>query len=337
MEAIFSIRPGGFDTTLFFFDDFPRFGAGPGKKRFMKQSGTRSARKLRPVLCRYSMASSEAEWYPFGPKAPSGIVQMSWEFVVQGQAVGVFFGSVSIWVHVVPDEMSNEGESVTEPHHGFMKVVGVVRADDRIDIGGNPHFGYMSQSGHQGFPGAWIRGDVVMHFRSIAVQRHVNVTQAVVHTFLEELLFSEKLSVGDHAAVQAPFSGIGQSGEQQGAEGGFTAGQDDAVVVHFGQIIDETAHFFFAQIHAGGRVGAEVTPLVAVSGELQVAEIGHSIWPRASSGRRLLRLRQPERLFGLPGGLGVWPRRPPTGRRPTRWVQKSLADCAVVLPVADHR
>ena len=158
------------DTTFLFFDDFQGFGAGPGE------------------------AFHKAEWHSFGAKAAARVVQVfhrqfqtELELVVQGQAVGVFFRSVAVWVHVVPDKMPNEGESITEPHHGFVEVVGVVGTDDCIDIGRDAHVRYMAQGGHQGFPGTGIGGDVVVYFRSIAVQRHVNVAQPMVHTFLEEL------------------------------------------------------------------------------------------------------------------------------------------------------
>ena len=70
-------------------------------------------------------------------------------FVMARNAVGVLFGAVSVRVHVVPHEMSDERESIAEPHHRLVEVIAVVGVDDGVDIARDAEARHMGETGHQ--------------------------------------------------------------------------------------------------------------------------------------------------------------------------------------------
>lgn len=247
MDEAFLIQE--FDAPFLFFHDFPCF--------------SRAVRKSPHV----------AEGYALRPEGSActgqvfhGQLQRDLEIPMMRDAVGVFFRAVAIRVHVVPDKMADEGEAIAQPDDRFMQMIRVVGIDDRVDVGSDSHFRDVSQAFHQSGPSIGVRGDEVMNFGAIAVQRDVDMRQTRVDNFLEKCFVGQELTVGDHPGIQALLRCVFQRWLEQWRERGLPPSENDAVVVHFCEAIDDLLHFRYRQVHSSRGVAAKPTVLVAVAG-----------------------------------------------------------------------
>ena len=109
------------NTPFFLFDDLSSFRGSPGISRH------------------------EAEGNPFRPKGSSAGMQEvhrslkgDLELMMPRDAVRILLGSISVGVHVVPDEVSDMRKAPDDPSHRLVEMVGVVAADDGVDVAGDP-------------------------------------------------------------------------------------------------------------------------------------------------------------------------------------------------------
>src|SRR6185436_13894920 len=86
--------------------------------------------------------------------------------------------------------------------------------------------------------GSLDAGEEVLDLLAAGVDRDVVVAEAGVDEAAQGLGVGDLRSVGDHPDVESALDGVAGDLRDEGREGGFAAGQDDAEVAAAGEVVD---------------------------------------------------------------------------------------------------
>ena len=119
----------------------------------------------------------------------------------------------------------------------------------------------------------------LLHVRLVGVYGDVSVLYAPLGEFPREVWIGQLVAVGDHAYVQAMVSRVSGDPRELRVQRRFTTRENDAEVVALDEVIDELLHRLEG-VHIGrGWIAAEPAEMIAVSNNLDVADVGQAyLW-----------------------------------------------------------
>ena len=147
----------------------------------------------------------ETQRNPFRSKSPTGTMKEihgqfegNGEFMMLCHAIRIFLRTISIRVHIVPDEMTDERKMLADPFDVKMKMLGVVGIYHSIDIAGYAHIGDMGKALDNNRPRILVLGNEVVDLGSITMQGNMNVLQTAINALAKVILVSQHLTIGYH-------------------------------------------------------------------------------------------------------------------------------------------
>ena len=147
--------------------------------------------------------------------------------------------------------------------------------DDGVDVHRRPGASEVLERVHREVEAALHAGEEVLELLAARVDAHVEMREAGLDEALGDARLRELRAVRDHAHVEAARDRVARDVDDDRRERRLAAGQDDAEVAALGEVVDRALGRVEIEHPAGRRVGAEPAVLVAVTNELQVADVRH--------------------------------------------------------------